>query len=143
MPIVSQFVAEGSTTYTDEASIYNQLENNGYIHEFVNHSQREYVRACDIHTNSIEGFWAHFKRVIFSTYHMVSKDYLQRYINEQTYRWNTRDSKASERFADMFCKAVKSFDYADVLALSSVINIADWKRRRQSYNDIYAAFKVA
>jgi hypothetical protein len=91
----------------------------------------------------IEVFWAHFKRVIFSTYHMVSKDYLQRYINEQTYRWNTRDSKASERFADMFCKACKPFDYADVLSLSSVVNLADWKRRRQSYNDIYAAFNVA
>ena len=143
MPIVSQFVEEGATTYTDEANIYNQLTNNGYIHEFVNHSQREYVRAKDIHTNGIEGFWAHFKRVIFSTYHMVSKDYLQRYIDEQTYRWNTRNREAYERFEDMFCKAIKSFDYADVLSLSSVIDIADWKRRRQSYNDIYAAFKVA
>ena len=58
MPIVSQFVEEGSTTYTDEANIYNQLGNNGYNHEFVNHSKREYVRASDIHTNGIEGFWA-------------------------------------------------------------------------------------
>ena len=143
MPIVSQFVEEGATTYTDEANIYNQLANNGYIHQFVNHSQREYVRASDIHTNSIEGFWAHFKRVIFSTYHMVSKDYLQRYIDEQSYRWNTRKWKASKRFEDMFVRACKSFDYADVLVLSSVINLADWKRRRQSYNDIYAAFNVA
>ena len=143
MPIVSQFVETGTTTYTDEATIYNKLTENGYIHQFVNHSQREYVRAKDIHTNGIEGFWAHFKRVIFSTYHMVSKDYLQRYIDEQTYRWNTRKETASYRFADMFCKACKAFDYADVLALSSVVNLADWKRRRQSYNDIYAAFNVA
>ena len=143
MPIVSQFVETGATTYTDEATIYNKLTENGYIHQFVNHSQREYVRAKDIHTNGIEGFWAHFKRVIFSTYHMVSKDYLQRYIDEQTYRWNTRTWDASKRFADMFCKACKPFDYADVLSLSSVVNLADWKRRRQSYNDIYAAFNVA
>ena len=102
MPIVSQFVESGATTYTDEANIYSQLANNGYIHEFVNHSQREYVRASDIHTNGIEGFWAHFKRVIFSTYHMVSKDYLQRYIDEQVYRWNTRKESASYRFEDMF-----------------------------------------
>lgn len=143
MPIVSQFVEEGATTYTDEANMYNRLTENGYIHEFVNHSQREFVRANDIHTNGIEGFWAHFKRVIFSTYHMVSKDYLQRYIDEQAYRWNTRKWKASERFEDMFAKACKTFDYADVLALSSVIDLVAWKRRRQSYNDIYAAFKVA
>ena len=133
MPIVSQFVEEGATTYTDEANIYNQLGNNGYVHEFVNHSQREYVRACDIHTNSIEGFWAHFKRVVFSTYHMVSKDYLQRYIDEQSYRWNTRDSKASERFADMFCKACKLFAYVDVLSLSSVVDADAWREKHNSY----------
>lgn len=122
MPIVSQFVEEGSTTYTDEASIYNKLDENGYEHFFVNHSQREYVRANDIHTNGIEGFWAHFKRVVFSTYHCVSKDYLQRYIDEQVYRWNTREEKASYRFHDMFSKAVKKFDYSDVLSLSSVVD---------------------
>ena len=133
MPIVSQFVEEGSTTYTDEASIYNKLDENGYNHVFVNHSQREYVRANDIHTNSIEGFWGHFKRVIFSTYHCVSKDYLQRYIDEQVYRWNTRDKKASYRFEDMFMKAVKRFDYTEVLSLSSVVSIAHFREYRTMY----------
>jgi transposase-like protein len=122
MPIVSQFVEEGSTTYTDEASIYNNLTKNGYEHLFVNHGKREYVRSSDIHTNGIEGFWAHFKRVVFSTYHMVSKDYLQRYIDEQLYRWNTREESASYRFHDMFNKAVKRFDYNDVLSLSTVVD---------------------
>ena len=63
-----------------------------------------------------------FKRVIFSTYHCVSKDYVQRYIDEQTYRWNTREEKASYRFHDMFTKAIKSFDYNDVLSLSSIVD---------------------
>lgn len=130
MPIVSQFVESGSTTYTDEASIYHKLEQNGYNHVFVNHSQREYVRAKDIHTNSIEGFWAHFKRVVFSTYHCVSKDYLQRYIDEQAYRWNTRKESASYRFDDMFSKACKHFDYTDVLVLSSVVSIEHFRIRR-------------
>jgi hypothetical protein len=89
---------------------------------FVSHKQREYVRANDIHTNGIEGFWAHFKRVVFGTYHCVSKDYVQRYIDEQTYRWNTREEKASVRFHDMFVKACKHFDYSDVLSLSSVVD---------------------
>ncbi len=130
MPIVSQFVESGSTTYTDEASIYHKLEQNGYNHVFVNHSQREYVRAKDIHTNSIEGFWAHFKRVVFSTYHCVSKDYLQRYIDEQVYRWNTREVKPAERFHDMFSKACKHYDYCDVLSLSSVVSIDHFRARR-------------
>jgi transposase-like protein len=122
MPIVSQFVEEGATTYTDEASIYNKLTENGYDHLFVNHGKREFVRCKDIHTNGIEGFWAHFKRVVFGTYHCVSKDYLPRYIDEQAYRWNTREEKSSFRFHDMFVKAVKHFDYSDVLSLSTVVN---------------------
>ncbi|MBO7417768.1 MAG: transposase, partial [Bacteroidaceae bacterium] len=97
------------------------------------HSTREFVRANDIHTNGIEGFWAHFKRVVFSTYHMVSKDYLQRYIDEQVYRWNTRENKPSVRFEDMFVKGVKHFDYTDVLSMSSVIDINAWKAKRNSY----------
>lgn len=133
MPIVGQFVREGSTTYTDEANIYHKLEENGYEHLFVNHSQREFVRCNDIHTNGIEGFWAHFKRVVFSTYHMVSRDYLSRYIDEQVYRWNTRDEKSSFRFHDMFVKAVKHFDYCDVLSLSSVIDVKVWKEKHDSY----------
>jgi len=122
LPIVEQFVEEGATTYTDELSSYNGLSKKGYNHLLVSHKQREYVRANDIHTNGIEGFWAHFKRVVFGTYHCVSKDYVQRYIDEQTYRWNTREEKASVRFHDMFTKAVKHFDYSDVLSLSSVVD---------------------
>ena len=122
LPIVEQFVEEGATTYTDELSSYNGLSKKGYNHLFVSHKQREYVRANDIHTNGIEGFWAHFKRVVFGTYHCVSKDYVQRYIDEQTYRWNTREEKASVRFHDMFTKSVKHFDYSDVLSLSSVVD---------------------
>lgn len=137
MPIVSQFVESGATTYTDEANIYNRLTENGYVHEFVNHRQREYVRANDIHTNGIEGFWAHFKRVVFSTYHMVSKDYLQRYIDEQVYRWNTREESASFRFEDMFRKAVKSFDYTDVLSLSSVVSIEHFREYRLMYYEYW------
>ena len=143
MPIVSQFVEEGATTYTDEASIYNKLAENGYDHLFVNHGKREYVRANDIHTNSIEGFWGHFKRVVFSTYHYVSKDYLQRYIDEQLYRWNTRDEKASYRFEDMFNKAVKHFDYNDVLALSTVVDTEYRTFKLKVYYEWYMHNKAA
>ena len=143
MPIVSQFVEEGATTYTDEASIYNKLAENGYDHMFINHGKREYVRANDIHTNSIEGFWGHFKRVIFSTYHCVSKDYLQRYIDEQLYRWNTREESASYRFHDMFNKAVKRFDYNDVLSLSTVVDTEYRTFKLKVYYEWYMRNKAA
>ena len=135
MPIVSQFVKEGAVTYTDEHAGYVGLKAN-YNHMIVNHGKREFVRCKDIHTNSIEGFWGHFKRVIFSTYHCVSKDYVQRYIDEQMYRWNTREEKSSYRFHDMFNKAVKHFDYNSVLSLSSVVDI----EYRTFHNKVYYAW---
>ena len=143
MPIVSQFVEEGATTYTDEASIYNKLAENGYEHLFVNHGKREFVRSNDIHTNGIEGFWAHFKRVVFGTYHCVSKDYLPRYIDEQAYRWNTREERASFRFHDMFVKAIKHFDYSDVLSLSSVVDNEIRVLKHNMYYYWYISMKSA
>ena len=143
MPIVEQFVKEGTVTYTDEASIYNNLSKKGYDHLFVNHGKREFVRSSDIHTNGIEGFWAHLKRVVFSTYHMVSKDYLSRYIDEQMYRWNTREEKSSYRFHDMFKKACKHFDYCDVLSLSSVVDVEYMMFKRDVYYHWYMHNKVA
>jgi transposase-like protein len=143
LPIVGQFVKEGSTTYTDELSAYNGLTKEGYDHLIVNHGKREFVRCKDIHTNSIEGFWGHFKRVIFSTYHCVSKDYVQRYIDEQSYRWNTREEKSSYRFHDMFKKACKHFDYCDVLSLSSVVDVEYMMFKRDVYYHWYTHNKVA
>ena len=143
MPIVEQFVKKGATTYTDEANIYNKLSEKGYDRLFVNHSKREFVRCGDIHTNGIEGFWAHFKRVVFSTYHMVSKDYLSRYIDEQMYRWNTREEKSSYRFHDMFKKACKHFDYNDVLSLSTVVDIEYRKFHNKVYYEWYTRNSVA
>ena len=140
LPIVGQFVADTARVYTDEYIAYNALDKK-YCRQFVNHKQREFVRANDIHTNSIEGFWAHFKRVVFGTYHMVTKDYLQRYIDEQVYRWNTRDEKASFRFSDMFSKACKKFDYNDVLSLSNVVDVEYRKFQSAVYYHWYASNK--
>jgi hypothetical protein len=109
---------------------------------FVNHGKREFVRSSDIHTNGIEGFWAHFKRVIFSTYHCVSKDYVQRYTDAQLYRWNTREEKSSYRFHDMFCKAVKHFDYNDVLSLSTIVDIEYRQFSKQVYYAWYTRGEV-
>lgn len=140
MPIVKKYVSDKAKVYTDELISYINLNKNGYSHQIVNHGKREFVRSKDIHTNSIEGFWAHFKRVVFGTYHCVSKDYLSRYIDEQVYRWNTKKASATERFNDMFAKAVKSFRYTDVLSLSSVVNVDIWKKKHDSY---YYAYKAA
>ena len=113
LPIIKQFVAENSLLFTDELSSYSGLEKEGYGHQVIHHGLRQYSKA-GVTTNSIEGFWAHFKRVVFGTYHMVSKHYLQRYIDECVYRYNTRRMRESDRFSFMFKKALGNCYYSDV-----------------------------
>ena len=112
-PIIMQFVSENSHIFTDEHCAYSGLADEGYIHSIINHKVKEYSNG-DITTNSIEGFWAHFKRSIFGIYHFVSKKYLQRYIDEMVYRWNSREWSESDRFADMFKRSIGIVRYWDV-----------------------------
>lgn len=77
LPIIVDKVEAGSTIYTDEYRPYKAL-NSVYEHSIVQHSADEYVKG-DVHTNSIESFWAIFKRGIFGIYHHTSKKHLGRY----------------------------------------------------------------
>jgi len=104
-PIIQQFVADGSRVITDELSAYNGLAELGYTHAVVAHGAEEYANG-DVFTNSIEGFWSHFRRMIVGCYHDVSDEHLQSYIDEAVYRWNTRIASQSERFEDMFDKSI-------------------------------------
>jgi transposase-like protein len=105
LPIIMQFCAENSHFFTDELSSYACLDRAGMSHSVIEHGKKEFSKD-GITTNSIEGFWGHFKRMVFGTYHFVSKDYLQRYLDEAVYLYNTRKADESARFTDMFCKSI-------------------------------------
>jgi transposase-like protein len=113
MPIIKQFVAENTVVYTDELSSYSRLSKENYAHGVVHHNDNEFV-VGDIFTNTIEGFWSHFKKMTFGIYHSVSKKHLQRYIDEEVFRWNTRKMSESYRFGEMFVKAIFRCRYDDV-----------------------------
>jgi transposase-like protein len=91
-----------STIITDEYKGYNRLRAIT-IHKVINHS-RQYVDG-DIHTNSIEGFWALLKRGIVGQYHKVSLTYLQKYIDEFAFRYNQRRNK--DAFGLLIAKAME------------------------------------
>lgn len=110
MPIIKQYVYEHSEVFTDELSSYSKLAEHGYTHSVVHHHQKEYV-VGDAYTNTIEGFWAQFRRMVYGIYHFVSKKYLQRYIDEEVYRWNTKEADAGVRFAYMFGMCAGTYDY--------------------------------
>ena len=91
-PIIQQFIADGSRVITDELQAYNGLETLGYTHEVVKHGEEQYANG-DVFTNSIEGFWSHFRRMIVGCYHDISDEHLESYIDEAVYRWNTRKNE--------------------------------------------------
>lgn len=95
MPIIKENVEANSEVFTDQAIIYRDLYLD-YLHATVNHSI-EYVRG-NVHTNSIENFWSLLKRSIKGTYVSVSPVHLQRYCEEQVFRFNQREGTDKERF---------------------------------------------
>jgi len=80
-------VKYGSAVYTDEAVAYDTLKRK-YIHDTVNHSVT-YVKGR-VHTNSLENFWSLLKRNLAGTYVAVEPFHLDRYIDEQAFRFNNR-----------------------------------------------------
>jgi len=94
-PKVRRNVAPGSIVYTDEHSGYSAI-GPSYIHEIINHAQ-EYVRGR-VHTNGIENFWSLLKRAIKGTYVSVEPFHLFRYLDEESYRYNTRETNDASRF---------------------------------------------
>ena len=91
-------VARGSSIFTDGSTVYRGIHKSGYRHQSVNHAAGEYVRG-HVTTNSIEGFWANFKRAYYGTYHHLSRQHLQRYLNEFVWRYNAGN------FVDSICQS--------------------------------------
>jgi transposase-like protein len=65
-------------------------------HETVNHLAREYVRG-DVHTNTVEGWFSLLKRGVMGTFHHVSEEHLDRYVDEFAFRYNSRETTDAVR----------------------------------------------
>lgn len=96
---VIENVEQGSTIYSDSLRSYRNLGNDGFIHEFIDHSEA-YVRG-NVHTNGLENFWSLFKRSLKGTYVSVEPFHLQAYADEQAFRYNNRKVTDAERFVEV------------------------------------------
>jgi len=98
-------VARGSRVYTDNFVGYDRLKCDQFVHEVVNHA-REYVNG-QVHTQGIDNFWSLLKRTLRGTYVAVEPFHLDRYLDEQMFRYNnraTRDNPLND--ADRFVLAM-------------------------------------
>ncbi|HUB47729.1 MAG TPA: transposase [Acetobacteraceae bacterium] len=92
---VGAVVNGGNKRYTDALRSYSGLGAD-YLHEAVDH-EIEYVRGR-VHTHGMENFWSLLKRGLNGTYTHMSASYLDRYVDEQAFRFNERHRNDSERF---------------------------------------------
>lgn len=94
-PVIISHVEKGANLYSDSATSYDAL-GKYFIHEAVNHTE-EYVRGL-VHTNGLENFWSLFKRCLRGTWVQVAPFHLQRYADEQVFRFNARKTEDADRF---------------------------------------------
>lgn len=83
---------------TDEYKGYLGMKNL-ICHLSVNH-QKTFADG-DVHTNTIESFWAILKRGMIGQFQKVSKKYLQNYLFEFEYRYNRRKQKSHMVFENL------------------------------------------
>ena len=93
--IVKDHVKPGAKLYTDKHRGYTGLRSD-YMHEVVDHAV-EYVRGR-VHTNGLENFWSLVKRAIHGTYVSIEPFHVTRYLDEQAFRFNTRQEEDGGRF---------------------------------------------
>jgi transposase-like protein len=118
-------VQRGSRLYTDSASSYRALK--GYVHEFVNHTQKEYARG-DVHENRAECLLSLLKPYL-RVFRGISKINLPGYLGFFQFLWNVRHQNTFEQ-AELILQAaldpaiasrarrgefVKCFDHFDLL----------------------------
>jgi len=113
-PIIYQMVENGSVVVTDEWNAYKGLIRD-YQHKVLKHSEGQYVNN-DFHTNSVEGFWSLLKRGIFGIYHSTSPKHLNKYCDEFSYRYNTREISDSDRFSLSLVNANERLTYKQLIA---------------------------
>lgn len=106
-------VETGSHIITDEHSTYPFIAG-PYQHDVINHIEG-YVRG-HVHTNNIENFWSCLKRSLGGTYIAVEPTHLNRYVEEQVFRFNNRHkNNDATRMAKVLSQVTgKRLTYAEV-----------------------------
>jgi transposase-like protein len=96
---IRENVDRSSRIMTDEWAAYRGIGSEfAGGHEVVTHSAGEYARG-DATTNTAESFFALLKRGVMGSFHSISKQHLDRYCDEFSFRWDYRRINDSDRTA--------------------------------------------
>ena len=110
---VQDNVEAGAHIITHEHSCYPCIAKDTLTHKVINHIEG-YVRA-HVHTNRIENFWSCLKRGLNGTYISVEPIHLDRYVDEQVFRFNNRKTTDAKRFQSFLKDIVgRQLTYAEL-----------------------------
>jgi transposase-like protein len=94
IPIVTENVSHEAQVMTDKAQLYKYRLGDFASHERVDHAKGEYARYEEgrpvISTNTVESYFALFKRGMRGTYQHCKEKHLHRYLAEFDHRYNNR-----------------------------------------------------
>lgn len=114
---VRKHVEPGSEVMSDAFSSYRDLSRD-FEHKFIDHAET-YVNG-HVHTNGIENFWSLLKRAIRGTYVSVEPFHLFRYLDEETFRFNSRKFDDAGRFSHVAASVVgKRLTYAELTGVQT------------------------
>ena len=98
--IVCNKVRYGTTVFTDEYRAYDSLEEHGFIHKMINHSQKEYANGT-IHVNNCE-CRSNLYQLWLRKFMGVNKHNLETYSKTFQFIHNSkRTKKREERFMEI------------------------------------------
>jgi len=105
-------VSKDAVICSDENTAYKTLNKTFKAHHTVTHSKAEYILktpdGISAGTNRCESFFSLLKRGVHGSWHNVSREHLQKYVDEFAFRWNTRKLTDSERMKTAIGMAVGS-----------------------------------
>lgn len=90
-------IDKGATIQTDEHKAYRKAAKSFAAHKKSNHGARKWVNEDGSNSNEVEAYFSLLKRGIYGTFHHVSPQHLQRFVDEFDFRWSNRELNDTER----------------------------------------------
>jgi transposase-like protein len=101
LELICENIEYDSTIFTDEYSVYNQLQKHGFIHKIVTNSEKEYANG-DVHVNNCE-CRSNLYQLWIGKFIGVNKHNLQAYSKTFQFIHNSRRIKSREEgFMNVF-----------------------------------------
>lgn len=109
-------VDTASVISTDAATTYTTVGKEYASHGVVDHATNEFVKDGIYHTNTLEGAFSLFDRMVIGIYHNISFKHMQAYLDEHCFRYNTRKDNECSRFNLMLSNTANRLTYKNLTA---------------------------